>query len=258
MDKSDKTTLVEAQYKTPSNFNARVDLHRRFAVNPYGWHKWVFDCFALPAEATLLELGCGPGWLWLSNRERVPSGWDITLTDFSEGMLDTARQHLKYRPFTFQQADAQALPFADASFDAVIANHMLYHVPDKPRAFSEIRRVLKPGGRLYASTIGRDNMLELRELIRRFGIVSLMAGTLDFNLENGAEQLGAFFSKVELRLYEDELRVTEAEPAVAYAASTSKPTEQQTAELTGAINREIEAHGYFRISKPSGIFIASV
>ncbi|MBN9390599.1 MAG: class I SAM-dependent methyltransferase [Chloroflexi bacterium] len=258
MSETEKSILVKDQYKDSSKFDARVDLHRRFAVNPYGWHNWVFDCFELPAEASLLELGCGPGWLWLSNWKRVPPGWDITLTDFSEGMLNTARQHLKYRPFTFRQADAQALPFADGSFDAVIANHMLYHVPDKPRAFSEIRRVLKPGGRLYASTIGRGNMRELRDLMSQFGIVSLMAGTLDFNLENGAEQLGAFFSKVELRLYEDELRVTEAEAAVAYAASTSKPTEQQTAELTGAINREIEAHGFFRISKPSGIFIASV
>lgn len=258
MDNSEKAALVEAQYKNPSNFNARVELHRRFGVNPQGWHQWVFDCFELPAEASLLELGCGPGWLWLSNRGRVPSGWDITLTDFSEGMLDTARRNLTYRPFNFRQADAQALPFADASFDAVIANHMLYHVPDKPRAFAEIRRVLKPGGRLYASTIGRDNMLELRQLMRQFGLVSSMTGTLDFNLENGEEQLRNFFSKVELRLYEDELRVTEAGPALAYAASTTKMSEEQREGLTGAINREIEAHGYFHVSKPSGIFIASV
>jgi ubiquinone/menaquinone biosynthesis C-methylase UbiE len=49
-------------------------------------------------------------------------------------------------PFSFAQADAQALPFRDASFDAVIANHMLYHVPDISRSLGEVRRVLKPSG----------------------------------------------------------------------------------------------------------------
>jgi SAM-dependent methyltransferase len=258
MNNSEKTAIIREQYKDPANFNARVELHRLFSVNPQGWHHWVFEQFELPAQARLLEIGCGPGWLWLSNRAGIPSGWDITLTDFSSAMLETARQHLKFRPFTFQQADAQDLPFPNASFDAIIANHMLYHVPDKPRAFAEIRRVLKPGGKFYASTIGKDNMLELRQLNRKFGIVSPLNATLDFNLENGAEQLAGRFPNVELRLYEDELRVTEAGPAVAYAGSAGSLTEQQAADLQAAITQEIAAHGYFRISKPIGMFIATL
>lgn len=80
-------------------------------------------------------------------------------------MLQAARQQLGEKRFVYAVADAQALPFADATFDAVIANHMLYHIPDLPRALAEIRRVLKPAGRFYASTIGREHMHELDELI---------------------------------------------------------------------------------------------
>jgi ubiquinone/menaquinone biosynthesis C-methylase UbiE len=57
--------------------------------------------------------------------------------------------------------DAQALPFATHSVDAIIANHMLYHMPNMPAVYAEFCRVLKPGGRLYAATISRDNMREL-------------------------------------------------------------------------------------------------
>lgn len=79
--------------------------------------------------------------------------------------IDSAR--LGHR-FTFAQADAQALPFRDASFDAVIANHMLYHVPDIPRALGEVRRVLKPSGFCYAATMGVANMREVDELAACF------------------------------------------------------------------------------------------
>src|SRR5689334_986149 len=130
-DQLEKQDLIKEQYKDSTNFNARVELHRRFGTNPLSWHRWVFNQFELGTEATILELGCGPGWLWLANHDRIPSGWEITLTDASSGMVEAARQQLKFRPFHFQQVDAQELPFDSASFDAVIANHMLYHLTDK-------------------------------------------------------------------------------------------------------------------------------
>jgi ubiquinone/menaquinone biosynthesis C-methylase UbiE len=61
----------------------------------------------------------------------------------------------------FVAHDAQALPFATRSFDAIIANHMLYYMPNRPAVYAELCRVLKPSGRLYAATISRDNMREL-------------------------------------------------------------------------------------------------
>jgi ubiquinone/menaquinone biosynthesis C-methylase UbiE len=63
--------------------------------------------------------------------------------------------------------DAQSLPFIDHSFDAIVANHMLYHVPNRLAVYAEFCRVLKPNGRLYAATISRDNMRELDALVSR-------------------------------------------------------------------------------------------
>ena len=64
--------------------------------------------------------------------------------------------------FTFEKIDAQSIPYRTDSFDAVIANHMLYHIPDLGKTLSEIRRVLKPEGHLYATTVGLNHMAELR------------------------------------------------------------------------------------------------
>src|SRR6185437_6831553 len=93
--------LLNSQYKDATNFEARVELHRRFSVNPYGFHRWVFDHFTTNEESKLLELGCGPGGLWRSNRGRIPAGWQITLTDFSPGMLQEARARLGEERFAY-------------------------------------------------------------------------------------------------------------------------------------------------------------
>jgi ubiquinone/menaquinone biosynthesis C-methylase UbiE len=171
----------------------------------------VFDQFRLPPESRILELGGGSGQLWLENLDRIPSHWEIAISDFSSGMIRQARQNLagRARPFSFSTIDAQSIPFMKETFDAVIANHMLYHIPDRPLALAEIQRVLKPGGRLYASTIGRNHMRELGELIGRFDPDLASWGwhpSDTFLLENGAAQLSQRFRRVELRRYEDSLR----------------------------------------------------
>jgi ubiquinone/menaquinone biosynthesis C-methylase UbiE len=79
----------------------------------------------------VLEVGCGSGQLWLVNHHRLPAGWHVILSDLSTGMLATAHRQLSPygHDLRFVVHDAQALPFAAHSFDAIIANHMLYHVP---------------------------------------------------------------------------------------------------------------------------------
>jgi ubiquinone/menaquinone biosynthesis C-methylase UbiE len=144
---TDQDYLKNDQYRDASNLNVRMALHQRFGTAKVPWHRWVFDQFHLPPEARVLELGCGPGQLWVQNMDRVPADWAVTLSDFSLGMVEQARDNLAAsdQPFTFERCDAQALPFADGSFDSVIANHMLYHIPDRQRVYAEVRRVLKPG-----------------------------------------------------------------------------------------------------------------
>lgn len=259
----DQQYLLNQQYQNASNLNARVALHARFSTNLVGWHGWVFDQFEFPDRCRVLELGCGPATLWQHNLQQLRSGWEITLSDFSSGMLAEARrtlgEHQKY--FRFEQIDAQAIRFGDGRFDAVIANHMLYHVPDRPKAYAEIRRVLKPQGVFYAATNGPGHMRELRELLLRFDpALQLWDGKPEdwFNMENGKAELAEWFADVRLLRYPDGLAVTEAEPLIAYVVTTlpAPLSAARRAELTRFVEQEIARDGAIRITKESGLFVA--
>ncbi len=191
---SEQEHLLTEQYRTPANLEARIAIHR-FSTNTYGWMRWAFDQMDLPAEARVLEVGCGIGALWAENSARVLPGWRLTLTDMSRGMVAAAASK-PGRRYQLARALAEALPFRPESFDAVVANHMLYHVPDRERAYREFQRVLAPGGTLYAATKGRAHMRELDEMMR-----SVAGGAalepLSFTLESGGKELQRQFPTVE-------------------------------------------------------------
>lgn len=267
---ADQQYLLSEQYRDASNLGARMALHERFSTNTYGWQRWVFDQLAVPDSGAVLELGCGPGWLWRENLARVPDGWRVTLSDLSPGMVAEARRGLGGHPafVAFEVADAQALPFPDAAFDAVVANHMLYHVPDRARALAEIRRVLLPGGRFHAATNGRAHMRELDDLGQRLApgddpATGGLPGEVNFNLEGGGEELARVFPQVELRRYEDGLIVTEAEPLVDYLISRPgadrwrrEHGDAGRTRLIAAVQGEIARDGAIRFTKSTGLFVA--
>lgn len=262
--------LQKNQYRDSSNLDARAALHRQFSTASMRWQPWVFDWLKLEPGTRVLECGCGPGWLWRENAARIPQGCHITLTDLSPGMVAEAEAALgnSSHRFDFQQANIQALDFPDDTFDVVVANHMLYHVPDLPQALSEIQRVLKENGRLIAATNGNNHMKELPllvpEAIRQQATSFRMQGVgeqLPFRLENGRSLLEPYFDQIELHLYDDGLYVTEVEPLLAYAFSMIKPEldvpETAVTQLRETWQAKIEAEGGIHISKHSGVFIAS-
>jgi ubiquinone/menaquinone biosynthesis C-methylase UbiE len=262
---SDQTYLLTDQYKDASKLDARVQLHLLFSTNKYGWHRWCFDQYALPAEAAVLELGCGPAHLWKSNRDRLPAHWNITLSDFSAGMLEQAERNLGERAaaFRFEVIDAQSIPFEANTFDAVIANHMLYHVPDRLLALSEMRRVLKPGGTVYLATNGLLHLRELRELRQRFDPQAHFGWNQTaakfFSLNAGGAEVAQFFADVHIVRYQDDLNVTEAEPLVNYIFSmtTAAEVKNRRDELRRFIESELAEHGVIHIGIDSGMFIGT-
>jgi SAM-dependent methyltransferase len=253
---------LREQYKDASNFSARVRLHARFSTNQYGIFRWIFDRVAAGPDARILELGTGTALFWTQNADRIPPRWRATLTDFSPGMIAEARTRLAglRRRFDYLQTDAQALPFADGSFDAVIANHMLYHVREIPRALGEIRRVLVPGGHCYAATMGLGNMREFDHMVRRFIGVPMTVAPTRFGLENGLEMMRAAFPGVECQRYDDSLAITESQPLIDYFNSTrrrERASAEQMAALRAHLDAEIAAHGAIRVTKDSGLLIAT-
>ena len=255
--------ILQEQYCDGSNLSARIRLHTRFSTNRYGMFRWIFDRFDLPDGARVLELGTGTAAMWRQNAARIPSGWRIVLSDLSGGMLREARENLASagRPFSAIQLDAQAIAFRDRSFDMVVANHMLYHVPDVPRALVEIRRVIKPDGACYAATFSRDNMKELNEITMRFFGAAMDRAADHFGLENGYDMMRDCFPKVELVRYPDSLAVTESQPLVDYVNSTRMgklASPDQVAEFSRFAESEIKAHGAIHVTKDAGILIGRV
>ncbi len=261
---TDQQYLTGDQYKDSSNLDARIAIHQRFSTNPQGWFNWVFDeLLKLPANANILELGCGAGTIWRECAERIPQDWNITLTDLSDGMLDSAWRNLVVtgRSFKFEKVDAQSIPYADGTFDAVIANHMLYHVPDRIRALKEMKRVLKDGGILFATTVGKGHMREMYEWLKRVNTnprPDMFSNP--FTLENGLDQIKSVFSEVMQKQYDDNLRVTELPLLIDYIRSSISAADLSAGELEN-LSKELTAvllrDGGIFITKNSGLFRAT-
>lgn len=264
--------LKEQQYANADKFKARIHLHAAFSTNPYPWPCWVLDQIEPAAQSPqILELGCGNGLLWMVNADRIPAEWHLTLSDFSQGMLDSARHNLQNinKPIQFEVIDAGHIDYPSHSFDIIIANHMLYHLPNRVQALLEIHRILKPGGIFYASTIGLNNMAEMKQLLREFDADSdyeRMLGNIEshFSLDNGAAQLQQVFEAVQLRRYNNSLRITDPEAILNYVlsyngmeADTRVLAPEKTELFKAFIENKISRQGSISITIDSGLFISS-
>ena len=255
-------TALQHQYRDSSNFRKRSTLVGKFSTNRYPWYRWVYDQFELSSGSTVLELGCGPGNLWKRNLDRLPPRSTIVLSDFSAGMLRDSGRNLDVNRsrFSFCQLDAAVLPFRASCFDAVVANMMFYHVDNRPAALRDIRRVLRPDGRFYATTTGREYMRELNAVATRILQIPRHTPSAErFGLENGFEQLHSVFAQVEIRRYRNELCVTEVEPLIDYFASMEpfiSPPPERWSVLREYFQNTINEHGEIAIPIDVGMLIA--
>lgn len=186
-------------YSTPQSMRELNEARERFSNPRIDFPAWALAGIQWRGDERVLDMGCGYGAYYQRLSERYP---DLSYfgVDLSEGML---RQHGAYGSGRLALAEATELPFADGSFDVVMANHMLYHIPNLDVAMREIKRVLKPDGVLMATTHSIQTMPELRMLIRRAIIILTRANPSSvrppmavsdlFSLESGTRFLSRYF-----------------------------------------------------------------
>ena len=103
----------------------------------------LLDAAGVGAATRLLDVCCGTG---VVTAKAAGRGADVTGVDFSTAMLGQARR--MHAGLRFDEGDAEALPYADGAFEAVVSNFGIHHIAHSDRAMAEARRVLRPDGRL--------------------------------------------------------------------------------------------------------------
>lgn len=253
MNRINDAAAVRSQYSNSDRLNTRISLHEKYSENKQPFGDWLFSCYEIPRGSHVLELGCGTGSMWRGHLDAL-EGCELLLSDLSEGMLDVARRNLgERRGLSCALIDIQDIPFPDGSFDIVIANMMLYHVPDLDRALSEVRRVLKPGGAFYCATFGEHG--HNWHIARMLGIPTEISAS--FTLQNGEDRLKPFFGNIRRIDREDALAVTDVDDLVDYIVSTESI--RDLGGLSPAQMRErLEANmtgGVLRLPKEYGLFV---
>ncbi len=262
---------LRRQYCTDELLRLRQDIHERFSVPRVDFPAWVLGRVQWQGDETVLDVGTGSGFYYERVGALAPNMRFIGL-DHSMGMLE----HHPAAP-SLAEADATQLPFADGVFDVVMANHMLYHVPDMESAIAEMKRVLKPGGLLLTATNSYNTMPEFTALFRRAVMLLSNPGTpytqpltpvhYPYALENGARQLSRHFFAVVRYDLPQMLVFNTAEPALAYFSSWRSMREPLLPEevrwddvmllMREQIDRVLETMGELAVNKISGALVAT-
>jgi SAM-dependent methyltransferase len=194
-----------------------ADLARRLASTP---------------PARVLEIAAGTGVLTRNLASVLPESVSIVATDLNQSMLDQASAVGTKRPVEWRQADAMQLPFGDGSFDAVVCQFGAMFFPDKAKAFSEARRVLRSGGVFLFNVWDRIEENEFADVVTT-ALESMFPvdpprfmarvphgyhdhSTIERDLEEGGFVSSPTFSTVAARSQATSARI----PAIAYCQGT--------------------------------------
>ena len=258
---------AQNQYDSTTNLQARINIWD-YGLNKTPISQWIFSKIDFHPKGKVLELGSGTGKLWLENLNKLPDVDSIIVSDFSEGMLDALKQNLSNKSdlFSFQQINAQSIPFPDENFDNILACHMLYHVPDLDSAIDEIYRTLKPNGKFYATTIYEDHLNELYKILTEFNLKvdRFSKNFSDFLMRSGLFKLKSKFESVKIENYSNKVIITEEnlDSLMAYIKSIMSPEYYPKYPLIEPkIKQEIvdiiDSRGKFTFTGKSGMLIAT-
>jgi SAM-dependent methyltransferase len=207
----DDPDVVREEYADERGLAARMAVQSS-ATGPDPYDV-AFSAVAERRPEHVLEVGCGRGEL--AERMTNELAGRVVALDQSERMVELTAA----RGVESIVGDVQDLPFADGSFDCVVAAWMLYHAGDLDLAIREVRRVLRDDGRFVAGTSSERNFAELWELVGQIG-----AQSGDFSAENGEAALRRHFAAVERRDVRGTVTFPDYETARDFiAASPTRP-----------------------------------
>ena len=150
MNKMNDTSVVKQQYATANNLNTRISIHDKYSTNKVGFGNWIISNYEINKGMKVLELGCGTGDIQKNRESIINDCSKLIFSDISEGIIATTKENVgNYDNVEYKVLDIQEIPYEDDTFDIIIANMMLYHVPDIYMGLAEVRRVLKRDGYIH-------------------------------------------------------------------------------------------------------------
>jgi SAM-dependent methyltransferase len=270
---TDQDSLSSQMYATEEPLAVRIRTHELYTQPQVDFTAWVLDHVPWRGDERVLDIGCGSGAYIEPVCRQLVRGGHMLAGDVSWGMLRDAASKPLPTSAAILSSDAMRLPLSDGCCDVVLANHMLYHVPQIERAVAETHRVLRPGGYLLATTNARDSMetfmAEMVEACHALGhsIDPPPSPALRFTLEDGRASLQSCFPHVERDIIESALVFSEAAPPVAYIDSMRHmvapglPDGLTWKALIEQVERQIRARitaqGEYRVAKTTGVFVAT-
>ena len=263
---------LDEQYGTEERLRIRLEAHQRYSERPDDFFEWVLDRLDPQPGDLVVDVGCGVGSIHpplCARRVRAVLG-----VDASRAMVQASQRQANHLglPVMAVEADAQALPLPDGAYDCAIANHMLFHVPDQRAALRELRRVLKPRGRVVLSAAASGHRSRLREIHARaaedLGYTPADSVMHRFNLDH-LDLVREVFPSAERFVREDAFVFPNTDAALRYYASGAIDALQdcpadgshrpRLLALVGEqIDRIIRSERVFRDPKDAGCFVATV
>ncbi|MFF9643637.1 class I SAM-dependent methyltransferase [Kitasatospora aureofaciens] len=235
---ADRSILANSAYADGRHLAARQSIYR--------WQRPQYDLPGIvvgelvDTSGTVLDVGCGNG-KFVNRLHKDRPDLQVVGMDISAGILADVEKPVLV-------ADAQALPFADDSADAVLALHMLYHVSDIEVTIKELARVLRAGGVLIASTNSDTDKQELDQLWARAAgdVLGIPEGparvslSSRFSLEKAPNYLGTAFKDIRVRELPGTIEITDPAPIVAHLASYEAWADQCGVPFHETVSRAAE------------------
>ncbi|WP_158299894.1 class I SAM-dependent methyltransferase [Glycomyces paridis] len=205
---------VMENYAHTGNLQSRIDIYR-YRTPAFDPVDAAVELLPRSGLGLVLDVGAGTGRYTHRLRALHPEA-AVVAVDRSPGMLTEVEAPV-------MTADARSLPYPDDAADAVLAMHMLYHVPDIPKAVAELRRVLKPGGTCLVSTNAARDMGAMSQLWERVAREALGpdgyrfgSAIENFDSDSAPALLRASFDSVEVFRHQGTVAVPEPAPILAF------------------------------------------